>query len=253
MQGAHGPHSLGMAMLSAPEIILDRDRTVTLDASQGPRRSRPSSRRRPRDADVPPGHLPGLRPTDDYAATPTLPGPATTASGRCPPARRSPRASSTFGARWRKEQPPPDGGLRPRAASTTCGSSAPRRRCPRDGWTLDAVFAGRGRRGRLRRAASSGQGRRGAPQRRRHRASSRRPPPWRPARDCCWSSTTGSVGCEPWTDPVWAPPTARASDGGHPHPRRGRGADRPDPARQGPADASSPSPTTDYLYDLVHH
>ncbi|MFE9694056.1 S8 family serine peptidase [Micromonospora sp. NPDC005806] len=33
-QGAHGPHSLGRAMLAAPEIVLDRDRAVTLDASK---------------------------------------------------------------------------------------------------------------------------------------------------------------------------------------------------------------------------
>ncbi|HET6988468.1 MAG TPA: S8 family serine peptidase [Kribbella sp.] len=34
LQGAHGPHSLGRAMLAAPEIVLDRDRAVTLDASK---------------------------------------------------------------------------------------------------------------------------------------------------------------------------------------------------------------------------
>jgi hypothetical protein len=32
VEGAHGPHSLGKAVLSAPEIVLDRDRTVVLDA-----------------------------------------------------------------------------------------------------------------------------------------------------------------------------------------------------------------------------
>jgi subtilisin family serine protease len=33
VQGAHGPHSLGMAALSFNDTLLDRDRTVTLDAS----------------------------------------------------------------------------------------------------------------------------------------------------------------------------------------------------------------------------
>ncbi|MFG2071834.1 S8 family serine peptidase [Nonomuraea maritima] len=31
VQGVHGPHSLGMALLGDPEVTLDRDRTVTLD------------------------------------------------------------------------------------------------------------------------------------------------------------------------------------------------------------------------------
>ncbi|MET9478533.1 S8 family serine peptidase [Streptomyces sp. NPDC002922] len=34
VQGTHGPHSLGIAMLSAPEIVMDQDRSVTLDASK---------------------------------------------------------------------------------------------------------------------------------------------------------------------------------------------------------------------------
>nr|WP_246620162.1 S8 family serine peptidase [Streptomyces corallincola] len=34
VRGAHGPRSLGMALLGDPDVTLDRDRTVTLDASK---------------------------------------------------------------------------------------------------------------------------------------------------------------------------------------------------------------------------
>ncbi|MEU4095814.1 S8 family serine peptidase [Streptomyces sp. NPDC026673] len=34
VQGVHGPHSMGMALLGDPEVVMDRDRTVNLDASK---------------------------------------------------------------------------------------------------------------------------------------------------------------------------------------------------------------------------
>ncbi|MGW2051914.1 S8 family serine peptidase, partial [Streptomyces sp. NPDC001858] len=34
VQGVHGPHSLGMALLGDPEVTMDRDTTVTLDAAK---------------------------------------------------------------------------------------------------------------------------------------------------------------------------------------------------------------------------
>ncbi|MDR3080915.1 MAG: S8 family serine peptidase, partial [Streptomyces sp.] len=37
VQGVHGPHSLGMALLGDPEVSLDRDTTVTLDAARARR------------------------------------------------------------------------------------------------------------------------------------------------------------------------------------------------------------------------
>ncbi|MGW3664702.1 S8 family serine peptidase [Streptomyces sp. NPDC005141] len=52
VQGAHGPHSMGMALLGDPEIELTQDRTVALDASQAhqvraltPKPSMPSNTR----------------------------------------------------------------------------------------------------------------------------------------------------------------------------------------------------------------
>ncbi|MFJ4847195.1 S8 family serine peptidase [Streptomyces sp. NPDC088733] len=32
VEGVHGPHSMGMALLGDPEVVMDRDRTVTMDA-----------------------------------------------------------------------------------------------------------------------------------------------------------------------------------------------------------------------------
>ncbi len=34
VQGVHGPHSMGMALLGDPEVVMDHDTTVTLDASK---------------------------------------------------------------------------------------------------------------------------------------------------------------------------------------------------------------------------
>ncbi|MGV9914649.1 S8 family serine peptidase [Streptomyces tendae] len=44
VQGVHGPHSLGMALLGDPEVSLDRDRTVTLDAARVRRIDMPTPR-----------------------------------------------------------------------------------------------------------------------------------------------------------------------------------------------------------------
>jgi subtilisin family serine protease len=103
VQGTHGPHSLGKAMLSAPEINLDRDRAVTLDASK----ARQVTAVVPKETTDSQVHMDIYRSFDsDHYTTGTLdtftPG---YDSMWALPTDKVTQGDFLFGARWRKEEP----------------------------------------------------------------------------------------------------------------------------------------------------
>ncbi|GAA1624401.1 S8 family serine peptidase [Kribbella alba] len=142
VQGTHGPHSLGVALLSAPEIVLDRDRAVTLDASA----ARQVRAVVPKETTDSTDHMEFYRyfGSDQYimgTAGTFMPG--YDSMWALPTGKKVTNGDFFFGARWRKEEP---------ALTVASGKrsfddlrfqrgSTP---LPDGRMTLDAVFAGQG-------------------------------------------------------------------------------------------------------------
>ncbi|MFF4243648.1 S8 family serine peptidase [Streptomyces sp. NPDC001822] len=104
VQGTHGPHSLGRAVLSEPEISLDRDRHVVLDASEA-RQVSAVVPKQTTDTEV---RMDLYRSFDsDHYTLGTL-DPSTPRYDSMwvlPTGRKVTKGDFAFGARWRKEEP----------------------------------------------------------------------------------------------------------------------------------------------------
>ncbi|WP_392838814.1 S8 family serine peptidase [Streptomyces sp. LN500] len=104
VQGTHGPHSLGKAMLSAPEIILDRDRQVMLDASAA-RQVKAIVPKETTNSEV---RMDIYRAFDsDHFTSGTL-DPSTPGYDSMwvlPTGKKVTKGDFAFGVRWRKEEP----------------------------------------------------------------------------------------------------------------------------------------------------
>ncbi|MGI5523162.1 S8 family serine peptidase [Micromonospora sp. CA-259024] len=104
VRGANGPHSLGRAVLAAPEVVLDSDREVLLDGrkltqarAETPSRTSLAQLR----VDLFRSH-PGKYPFgDDY-----LVGPQYDSIWATPTGRKVTQGAFTFGTRWSSSQPP---------------------------------------------------------------------------------------------------------------------------------------------------
>ncbi|MFG1709635.1 S8 family serine peptidase [Nonomuraea sp. M3C6] len=103
VEGAHGPHSLGMAMLSAPDINLDRDRAVTLDGSAA-RQVRAVTPQQSTSSEVRMEIYRGFGP-DDYTWSALLPQPEYDSVWTLPTGKKVAEGEFIFGTRWRKEEP----------------------------------------------------------------------------------------------------------------------------------------------------
>ncbi|WP_329033914.1 S8 family serine peptidase [Streptomyces sp. NBC_00178] len=104
VQGTHGPHSLGKAMLSVPEIRLDRDRHVVLDATEA-RQVSAVVPKKTTDSEV---RMDLYRSFDsDHYTLGTLdPGtPGYDSMWVLPTGKKVTKGEFAFGARWRKEEP----------------------------------------------------------------------------------------------------------------------------------------------------
>ncbi|MGW3664704.1 S8 family serine peptidase [Streptomyces sp. NPDC005141] len=103
VQGANGPHSLGMAMLSVTDVQLDQDRTVTLDA----RKARQILARTPRESTAVAPRLDISRRygTDRYDETSMLPNESYDSVWALPTGKKVTDGEFEFGARFRLEQP----------------------------------------------------------------------------------------------------------------------------------------------------
>ncbi|MEU3793861.1 S8 family serine peptidase [Streptomyces fructofermentans] len=143
VQGTHGPQSLGRAVLSSPEITLDRNRTVTLDASAA-REVRALVPQRTTDAQI---HTDLYRAFDDnHYTTGTLQSGSSykyDSMWALPTGRKVTKGDFSFGARWRKEEP----ALTVASGKRDFDDLLVRRgatQLPDGRDTLDTVFAGNG-------------------------------------------------------------------------------------------------------------
>ncbi|MCX5093890.1 S8 family serine peptidase [Streptomyces sp. NBC_00365] len=142
VQGTHGPHSLGKALLSAPEINLDRDRTVVLDA----RAARQVSAVVPQATTDSEFHMDVERVFDaNHYSMSTLDMLAYKYDSMwaLPTGKKVTKGQFSFSARWRKEEP----ALAVSSGSQNFDDLRVQRgsaQLPDGRATLDAVFAGEG-------------------------------------------------------------------------------------------------------------
>ncbi|MGY5036019.1 S8 family serine peptidase [Streptomyces sp. 900116325] len=102
VQGVHGPHSMGMALLGDPDVLIDRDTTVTLDAAKIERIDMTT----PQRTEVTYQRLEYTRSMDgqlwrDYMETQTN----YDSLWAQPTTHKVTHGDFDLGARWRKEQP----------------------------------------------------------------------------------------------------------------------------------------------------
>ncbi|MEU8793668.1 S8 family serine peptidase [Streptomyces sp. NPDC048643] len=142
VEGANGPHSLGMALLSFNDIQLDQDRTITLDG----RKARQILARPPKDTTATAPRLDVHRSfSNSLAETSMLPGPSYDSIWALPTSKKVSNGRFEFGARFRLEQP----ALTVGTGSKTYDDLLVKRAVKplREGTrSLKAVFAGQGTR-----------------------------------------------------------------------------------------------------------
>ncbi|MET7857849.1 S8 family serine peptidase [Streptomyces sp. NPDC005318] len=142
VQGTHGPHSLGKAILSAPEVVLDRDRAVVLDASA----ARQVKAAVPKETTDSLAHMDIYRTFDsDHYALSSLGSSALEYDSMwaLPTGKKVTKGDFFFSARWRKEEPALTvaSGERSFDDLRVQRGSTP---LPEGRMTLDTVFAGQG-------------------------------------------------------------------------------------------------------------
>ncbi|MEU8211701.1 S8 family serine peptidase [Micromonospora sp. NPDC049044] len=102
VRGTHGPHSKGMAMLSFTDVVLDTDRTVTLDA----RAARQVQARVPQETTASALRMDIHRSTKNgLTESQVLPDDSYDSMWASPTSRPVTDGEFEFGARWRLEQP----------------------------------------------------------------------------------------------------------------------------------------------------
>ncbi|MET8275088.1 S8 family serine peptidase [Streptomyces sp. NPDC005096] len=248
VQGANGPHSLGMAMLSFTDVQLDQDRTVTLDA----RKARQILARTPKETTAVAPRLDISRRygASRYDETSMLPNESYDSIWALPTGKKVPDGEFEFGARFRLEQP----ALSVATKSQTFDDPLVKRAAkplPAGTRKLTAVFAGEGTPEDLARKNVRGKA-----------VVVRRSDTIGVEEQAKTAATAGAqvllvvnngIGrLQPWDETLWGPEspapltvaTLNADQGG----------DLIDSLHQGAAKVKVTShPTTDYLYDVVHH
>ncbi|MGW1723391.1 S8 family serine peptidase [Streptomyces sp. NPDC002306] len=247
VRGAHGPHSLGMAMLAFNDVRLDQDRTVPLDG----RKAREVRVRVPRQTTPVAPRLDIHRSfTDSLVESSMLPNAAYDSIWALPTGKKVTDGEFEFGARFRMEQP----ALTLSTTSTDFVDPLVKRAAkplPAGTRTLTAVDAGTGTAKELGRLAARGKAvvvRAGD----QHDIAA----PAQAAADAGASLLVvvneGTGRLQPWDETPWSPqnpaPLTVATLNAD------QGADLTDALRHGPVKLEVTShPTTDYLYDVVHH
>ncbi|MEU4092890.1 S8 family serine peptidase [Streptomyces sp. NPDC026673] len=140
VRGAHGPHSLGMALLPFNDVRLDRDRSVTLDG----RKARQILARAPQQTTAVAPRLDVHRSfTTSLVESSMLPNPTYDSIWALPTGKKVTDGEFEFGARFRLEQP----ALTLATKSTTYADPLVKRGAkplPAGTRTLTAVYAGKG-------------------------------------------------------------------------------------------------------------
>ncbi|AWS46113.1 S8 family serine peptidase [Streptosporangium sp. 'caverna'] len=248
VQGTHGPHSLGVATLSAPEIILDRDRAVTLDASKA-RQVTAVTPQKTTDSQIRLDTYRSFGP-DDSAGSSQLPRPEYDSMWALPTGKKVTRGEFLFGARWRKEEPmlTVDAGRRSFDDLRVQRASTP---LPEGRMKLDTVFAGQGAEADF--AGLRAQGKAAVVRRNDAVTVEQQAASAVKAGARLLLVVNDGIGrLQPWTNPIWAPPppapvtvaTLTHDEGEELIAQIQRG--------RTPLTLVS-SPTTDYLYDFVRH
>ncbi|MFE9813308.1 S8 family serine peptidase [Streptomyces sp. NPDC005548] len=248
VQGANGPHSLGMAMLSFTDVQLDQDRTVTLDG----RKARQILAHTPRESTAVAPRLDISRRygTDRYDETSMLPNESYDSVWALSTGKKVTDGEFEFGARFRLEQP----ALNLATKAQTLKDPLVKRAAkplPAGSQNLTAIFVKAGTPEELARHEVAGKAVV-------VRGSS-------PAGITAQAKAAAAAGAElllvvndgigrlqPWDETLWGPEnpapltvaTLNADQGG----------DLIAEVQKRPTKVKVTShPTTDYLYDVVHH
>nr|WTB28840.1 S8 family serine peptidase [Streptomyces sp. NBC_00830] len=247
VQGANGPHSLGMAMLSFTDVQLDQDRTVTLDA----RKARQILARTPRETT---SVAPRLDISRRYSAkrfdeTSMLPNETYDSIWALPTDKKVTDGEFEFGARFRLEAPALTVGTK----SETYDLLVKRAATPLSAGSrkLTAVFAGEGSTDAL--AQQNVRGKAVVVRRSDTVAIEEQAKAAAAAGARVLLVVHDGIGrLRPWDETPWSPQnpapltvaTLNADQGG----------DLIDSLQRGSVELKVTShPTTDYLYDVVHH
>ncbi|MFD7436358.1 S8 family serine peptidase [Streptomyces sp. NPDC059861] len=247
VQGAEGTHSLGMALLAFNDVLLDQDRTVTLDG----RKARQILARAPQQTTAVAPRLDVQRSfSDSLFATSMLPNPSYDSIWALPTGRKVTDGAFDFGARFRLEQPALTVGTGTRTYDDPLVKRAAQP-LPAGTRTLKAVFADEGTAGALARHDVRGKAvvvRRGDTVEIREQAEAAAAAGAR----LLLVVNDGIGRLQPWDEHPHgpaspAPLTVATLDAD-------QGTDLIDRLRRGPVALKVTShPTTDYLYDVVHH
>ncbi|MBZ9644143.1 S8 family serine peptidase [Streptomyces sp. PSKA30] len=247
VRGANGPHSLGMALLSFTDVQLDQDRTVTLDG----RKARQVLAHVPRQTTAVAPRLDVHRSfTDSLVESSMLPDASYDSIWALPTGKKVTIGEFEFGARFRLEQP----ALTVGTQSGTYDDPLVKRAAkplPAGTRMLRGVFAGEGSAGAL--AGHDVRGKAVVVRRSDTVAIKEQAQAAAAAGARVLLVVNDGIGrLQPWDETPWSPldpapltvATLNADQGG----------DLIDALQQGRAVLKVTSqPTTDYVYDVVHH
>ncbi|MEU7969689.1 S8 family serine peptidase [Streptomyces sp. NPDC049097] len=247
VQGADGPHSRGMALLAFNDVQLDQDRTVSLDG----RKTRRILARVPQQTTAVAPRLDVHRSfTDSLVESSMLPDPSYDSIWALPTGKKVTTGEFEFGARFRLEQPALTLGTKSQTFADPLVKRGARP-LPAGTRTLTAVYAGDGTAGELARQNVRGkavvvQGEDTAGIKAQADAAAA-------AGAQMLVVVNGGTGrLEPWDETPWspespAPLTVATLDAD-------QGAELIGSLRHGAVTLKVTShPTTDYVYDVVHH
>ncbi|MEU1203546.1 S8 family serine peptidase [Streptomyces sp. NPDC005813] len=248
VQGANGPHSLGMAMLSFTDVQLDQDRTVTLDA----RKARQILARTPQQTTAVAPRLDISRRwgAGRFDETSMLPGESYDSVWALPTGKKVTDGEFEFGARFRLEQP----ALSLATKTQTFHDPLVKRAAeplPAGTRQLTAVFAGEGTTEQI--AARSVRGKAVVVRRSSTVTIEEQAKAAAAAGAQLLLVVNDGIGrLQPWDETLWGPekpsPLTVASLNAD------QGGDLIEALQQGAVTLKATShPTTDYLCDVVHH
>ena len=248
VQGANGPHSLGMALLAFNDVQLDQDRTVTLDG----RKTRQILAHVPQQTTAVAPRLDVHRSfTDSLVESSMLPNETYDSIWALPTGKKVTDGEFEFGARFRLEQPALTVGTK----SETYDDLLVKRAAtplPAASRKLTAVFAGEGTADGAGPAERARQGRGGTAQRHRSAIEEQAKAAAAAGARVLVVVNDGIGRLQPWDETPWSPqspaPLTVATLNAD------QGADLIDSLQRGSVELKVTShPTTDYLYDVVHH
>lgn len=247
VQGAHGPHSRGMALLAFNDVELDRDRTVSLDG----RKAQQVSARVPQQTTAVAPRLDVHRSfTDSLVESSALPDESYDSIWALPTGKKVTNGEFEFGARFRLEQP----------ALTVSRSSKsyadllvkrPDRPLPTGTQSLSAVYAGQGSAWELASQKVRGKAvvvRSSDPAQLKKQAEAAAGAGAR----VLLVVNEGIGRLQPWDETPWSPQSSAPLTVATLN--KDQGADLVNAIQHGTVRLKVTShPTTEYVYDVVHH